>query len=237
VEALARFPDPFTRPDRTLAAAQTFGLGLELERLVVSQAWKILPLLGPRQCLALNLAPDALLELARRANLRDDVPLSQIVVEVTEHAAVKSYGALHRELAPLRDRGLRIAVDDAGAGYASLRHVLELRPDFIKVDRSLIHGIARDHARRVAVSAFLSLALDLGSIVVGEGVERAADLSAVRELGLHAVQGYLLGRPTTDPHGLARWIGPQPRGHRGTTRAGRRAVRPPGRRPANAGVR
>jgi EAL domain-containing protein (putative c-di-GMP-specific phosphodiesterase class I) len=123
---------------------------------------------------------------------------------------VDSYLALHRELGPLRQRGLRIAVDDAGAGYASLRHVLELRPDFIKVDRSLIHGIANDHARRVAVSAFLSLALDLGSRVVAEGVEQPDDLATVRELGLHAVQGYLLGRPTTSRDALAEWIGPEP---------------------------
>jgi EAL domain-containing protein (putative c-di-GMP-specific phosphodiesterase class I) len=128
---------------------------------------------------------------------------------VTEHAAVDSYAPLHRQLAPLRGRGMRIAVDDAGAGFASLRHVLELRPDFIKVDRSLIHGIAEDHARRVAVSAFLSLALDIGSTVVAEGVERPADLSVVRELGLHAAQGYLLGRPATGQDALARWIAPE----------------------------
>jgi len=209
IEALARFPEPFSRPDHTLASAEQVGLSLELERLVVIQAWKMLPLLGPGQFLALNLSPDALVELARRANLRDDLPLRQLVIEVTEHSVVESYAALHKELTPLRRRGLRIAVDDAGAGYASLRHVLELRPDFIKVDRSLIHGIADDHARRVAVSAFLSLALDLGSSVVAEGVERPADLRTVRELGLHAVQGYLLGRPTTDRAALSRWIGPE----------------------------
>jgi EAL domain-containing protein (putative c-di-GMP-specific phosphodiesterase class I) len=191
----------------TLTAAKTVGLSLELERLAIRKAWKIIPYLGPGQFLALNVSPDALVELARRANLRDDLPLTQLVVEITEHAAVESYAALHRELAPLRQLGLRIAVDDAGAGYASLRHVLELQPDFIKVDRSLIHGIADDHARRVAVSAFLSLALDLGSTVVAEGVERPADLSAVGDLGLHAVQGYLLGRPTMDPGALSRWIG------------------------------
>jgi EAL domain-containing protein (putative c-di-GMP-specific phosphodiesterase class I) len=207
IEALARFPEPFSRPDHTLASAEQVGLSLELERLVVIQAWKMLPLLGPGQFLALNLSPDALVELARRANLRDDLPLGQLVIEVTEHSVVESYAALHKELTPLRGRGLRIAVDDAGAGYSSLRHVLELRPDFIKVDRSLIHGIADDHARRVAVSAFLSLALDLGSSVVAEGVERPADLRTVRELGLHAVQGYLLGRPTTDRAALSRWIG------------------------------
>jgi EAL domain-containing protein (putative c-di-GMP-specific phosphodiesterase class I) len=207
IEALARFPQPFGAPDVTLSAAETVGLRLELERLAIRQAWKVIPSLGPGQFLALNVSPDALVELARRANLRTDLPLPQLVVEITEHSAVESYDALHDQLAPLRQQGLRIAVDDAGAGYASLRHVLQLQPDFIKVDRSLIHGIADDHARRVAVSAFLSLALDLGSTVVAEGVERPADLSAVRDLGLHAVQGYLLGRPSTDPNALCRWIG------------------------------
>jgi EAL domain-containing protein (putative c-di-GMP-specific phosphodiesterase class I) len=210
IEALARFAEPFERPDATLAAAHKLGLSLELERLVVRHAWKMLARLGPGQFLSLNLSPDALVELARRANLRENLRVDQIVVEITEHTVVDSYVALHRELGPLRQRGLRIAVDDAGAGYASLRHVLELRPDFIKVDRSLIHGIASDHARRVAVSAFLSLALDLGSRVVAEGVERPDDLATVRDLGLHAVQGYLLGRPTTSRDALAEWIGPEP---------------------------
>jgi EAL domain-containing protein (putative c-di-GMP-specific phosphodiesterase class I) len=198
IEALARFPAPFGPPDVTLTAAGTVGLGLEVERLAIRQAWKMIPALGPGQFLALNVSPNALIELARRANLRDDLPLAQLVVEITEHTAIQSYAALHEQLVPLREQGLRIAVDDAGAGYASLRHVLELRPDFIKVDRSLIHGLADDHARRVAVTAFLSLALDLGSTVVGEGVERPVDLTAVRELGLHAAQGYLLGKPSTD---------------------------------------
>jgi EAL domain-containing protein (putative c-di-GMP-specific phosphodiesterase class I) len=215
IEALARFPEPFGPPDLTLIAAQTVGLSLELERLAIRQAWKIIPALGPGQFLALNVSPEALVELARRANLRSDLPLGQLVVEITEHSAVESYAALHRELAPLRKRGLRIAVDDAGAGYASLRHVLELQPDFIKVDRSLIHGIADDHARRVAVGAFNSLALDLGATVVAEGIERPADLSAVRDLGLHTAQGYLLGKPTMNSCVLSRWIGTRQlgRGH------------------------
>jgi EAL domain-containing protein (putative c-di-GMP-specific phosphodiesterase class I) len=213
IEALARFPKPFGAPDLTLTSARTVGLSLELERLAIREAWKIIPSLGPEQFLALNVSPDALVELARRANLRTDLPLTQLVMEITEHSAVESYTALHRELAPLREQGLRIAVDDAGAGFASLRHVLELQPDFIKVDRSLIHGIADDHARRVAVSAFLSLALDLGSTVVAEGVERPADLSAVRDLGLHAVQGYLLGKPTTNAAAVSRWIGVPQRGN------------------------
>ena len=198
VEALARFPEPFLRPDSTLRLAEEFEMRLALERLIVIEAWEMLGKLGPEQFLALNLAPDAVVALARRANLRDDLPLEQLVVEVTEHAAVDSYGPLLHELAPLRERGLRIAVDDAGAGFASLRHVLQLRPDYVKVDGSLIDGLASDHGKRAAVRSFVSLASDLGARVVAEGVERAADLQALRRLGLDAAQGFLLGRPTTD---------------------------------------
>jgi EAL domain-containing protein (putative c-di-GMP-specific phosphodiesterase class I) len=210
VEALARFPEPYARPDQTFAAAEEFGLGLELEELVVRRAWGVLERLGHGQFLALNLTPGSLLALARRANQREEVPLSALVVEITEHAAINRYADLRCELDRLRERGLRIAVDDAGAGYASLRHVLELRPDIIKLDRSLIHGLANDRARALVVSAFVSLAGDLGSTVVAEGVELPADLEAIRELGLHAAQGYLLGRPSTDPADLAGWLQPQP---------------------------
>ncbi len=236
VEALARFPEPFTRPDRTLSHAQRLGLSLELERLVVIEAWKILPELGSGQFLALNLSPDALVELARRANQRNDLPLSQLVVEVTEHSVIDCYAPLSEELAPLRERGLRIAVDDAGAGYASLRHVLELRPDFVKVDRSLIHGIARDRTQRVAVGAFQSLAQDLQAVVVAEGVERSEDLDVALELGLQAAQGYLLGRPSTDAEVFSRWIG-QGEHLEPTLHAGRQRERPPRSTPSRAVLR
>jgi diguanylate cyclase (GGDEF)-like protein len=207
VEALARFPQPFHEPARTFVTADKFGLRFELERMAIVEAWKILPSLGREQFLSLNVSPNTLVELSRRANLRDDLPLSQLVVEVTEHAGVDSYSLLLERLAPLRAAGLRIAVDDAGAGYASLRHVLELRPDFIKIDRSLIDGIAHDRVQRVAASAFQSIAADLRARVVAEGVERDEDLKVVRELGVDAAQGYLLGRPTTDPAAIAPWLG------------------------------
>jgi EAL domain-containing protein (putative c-di-GMP-specific phosphodiesterase class I) len=207
IEALARFPEPFTRPDLTFAAAHSVGLGLELEELIVRRAWSLLPRLAKDQYLALNLTPESLFALARRAHDRDEVPLSSLVIEITEHVAIDAYAELRGELEQLRERGLRVAVDDAGAGYASLRHVIELKPDIVKIDRSLIHGLAEDCARRVAVSAFVSVARDLGSTVVAEGVELRADRDAVRALGVHAAQGYLLGRPSTDPAYVTQWIG------------------------------
>ena len=205
LEALARFHAPFGPPADTIAAAETAGLGVELERAVMRRAYRILPRLAPGQFLALNASPAALLDIARGAGSGEDVPWSRIVVEVTEHSAIEAYAVLEEELAPLRRRGLRIAVDDAGAGYASLRHVLELRPDFIKLDRWLIDGVADDSGRRAAVSAFVDLARELGSTVIGEGVERQEDLEALRELGLHAAQGYLLGGPTCDRDAVLRW--------------------------------
>jgi EAL domain-containing protein (putative c-di-GMP-specific phosphodiesterase class I) len=86
-----------------------------------------------------------------------------------------------------------------------LHHLVELRPDFIKVDRSLVHGLADDDARRVAVSAFVLLSLDLGGTVVAEGVERYCDLIALRDLGVQAAQGFLLGMPSTSGDDLYRW--------------------------------
>jgi EAL domain-containing protein (putative c-di-GMP-specific phosphodiesterase class I) len=205
VEALARFPKPFGPPDQTFADAERVGLALEVERLTIREAWKTIDLLAPSQFLTINVTPTALLELGMRAQRRDDLPLDKIVVEITEQSVVESYAKLRNVLAPLRRDGLRIAIDDAGAGWASLHHVVELHPDFIKVDRSLVHGVADDHARRVAVSAFVLLSLDLGATVVAEGVESRRDAATLQELGVHAAQGYALGRPSTAPADLARW--------------------------------
>ena len=228
VEALSRFPPLYAPPDQVFAEAEAVGLGLELERLAVRQAWKVLPLLGPEQFLAINVSPGALPELARRAQLRDDLPLESLVVEITEQSAVDSYPALRESLAPLRRGGLRIAIDDAGAGYASLHHIVELRPDFLKVDRSLVHGLADDDARRVAVSGFVLLSLDLGGKVIAEGVEERRDLDALRDLGVQAAQGFLLGKPSTRRSDLAQWAEQGPRQSKGSpvkgaqTRDGRR---------------
>jgi EAL domain-containing protein (putative c-di-GMP-specific phosphodiesterase class I) len=209
IEALSRFRAPFGSPARTFAAADAVGLGLELERLAVQQAWDLLARLGPDQFLTINVSPATAAILARRALDRPELPLHQLVIEITEHAAVASYTDLRNQLHPLRHAGLRVAVDDAGAGYASMRHVVELRPDFVKIDRDLIHGLADDHARRVAVSAFVLLALDLGATVVAEGLERAEDLDALRDLGVDAAQGHLLGKPSTSRRDIDTWLSRQ----------------------------
>ena len=115
------------------------------------------------------------------------------------------YHEIAAVLDPLRKRGLRIAVDDVGAGYASFSHVLGLRPDVIKIDRSLVVDIDKDLARRSFVTAIVLLAIDLRARVTAEGVERPEELTALAVLGVDQAQGYLLCRPTLDTDQWKRW--------------------------------
>ncbi|MDE3087505.1 MAG: EAL domain-containing protein, partial [Acidobacteriota bacterium] len=134
MEALSRFPGIGGRPDEVFADAWRLGRGLELEQAVVAEAVERAKGRPSEVFLALNVSP-ATASSARFGDLASAIPrLDTTVVELTEHAPVEDYARLRANLAPLRDAGLRLAVDDTGAGYASLRHVLELTPDFIKLD-------------------------------------------------------------------------------------------------------
>lgn len=203
MEALSRFPRHLGAPDAVFAQADRAGLRVELETAAVAKALQLLPLLSKGQSLAVNLSPAVAVELMPRTER--DRALDQLVLEITEHAAVENYQEIREHLQPLRARGLRLAIDDAGAGFASLRHVIELRPDTIKVDRALIAGIDADPARRAAVTTFVLLAQDIGAVVVAEGVETRAELATVAQLGVHAAQGYLLARPSVDVDDISRW--------------------------------
>ncbi|HST41044.1 MAG TPA: EAL domain-containing protein, partial [Conexibacter sp.] len=113
----------------------------------------------------------------------------------TEDALVRDYAALRQAVGPLLDRGMRLAVDDMGAGYAGLRHAIDLHPAYLKLDRALIHGIDRDPKRAALVDALLRYAEHAGSHIVAEGVETDGELAVLRRLGVPFAQGYLLARP------------------------------------------
>ncbi len=195
-EALARFScEPTRGPNVWFAEAAGMGLGVELEATAARLALADLARLPTRAYLAINASP-ATVASGRFDSLLGDVPAERIVVEVTEHAAINAYEQLEAALRVLRQRGVRVAVDDAGAGYASFRHILRLRPDIIKLDMALTRDIDRDPARRALASALITFAADTGSTIVGEGVETAGELAALRRLGVDAAQGYHLGRPT-----------------------------------------
>ena len=206
-EALARFPDG-RGSEQWFAEAHEAGRGLDLELLAVDAALDVMTELPDWVYLSVNASPEVLLDARFTALLRrPGLPLNRLVVEITEHAEVRRYDDVRDGLRPFRERGLRLAVDDTGAGYASFNHVLLLRPDVIKLDRSLLTDIDTDPARRALVTAVLLLGLELGAVVVAEGVETMLELQTMQTLAIDSAQGYLLARPTTDPSTWQGWRG------------------------------
>ena len=194
-EALARFDQtPRRGPDLWFAEAAEVGLGVDLELAAVRMALRHLPQLPPSAYLAVNVSPLTAISGLLDAAL-SDVPAHRVVVEITEHDVIETYDQLEASLSDLRRRGVRVAVDDAGAGYASFRHVLRLQPDIIKLDMTLTRDIDHDAPRRALASALIAFGRDTGSAIVAEGVETAAELRTLRQLGVDAAQGYFLGRP------------------------------------------
>ncbi len=201
VEALARFQEhPERGPDAWFAEATSVGLGLDLEFFAAKQAlarWRSRSRTG---YLALNLSPEALCS-AMLSELVSSVPPERLVVELTEHTAVADYGRLLEVRDKLRGLGVRLAIDDTGAGISSFQHVLQLHPDVIKLDRSLIQSLDQDPARRALTAALLALSQSIGAKVVAEGIETREELAALQVLGVPQGQGYLLGRPEIEPVG------------------------------------
>jgi len=196
-EALARFPNHSTRqvPD-WFADAATVGLRAELELTAVATGMETLAALPPDTFLSVNASPELLGERTL-SDMLTSVPGRRLVLEVTEHAEVADYETLVTRLRNLREAGCRIAVDDAGAGYASLRHILRLRPDYIKLDMTLTQGIDRDPDRRALASSLLTFAREVSATVIAEGIETEAELDVLRGLGVTLGQGYYLARPQT----------------------------------------
>lgn len=194
-ESLTRFTDePRRSPDKWFAEAARVDLAETLELAVIGRALSDLVRVPSGAYLSLNVSPAHILSGAVLRVL-DRIPLERIVLEVTEHEPVGDYALFAARLDPLRERGLRLAVDDAGAGYASFRHILQLRPDLIKLDVGLTRDIDNDPARRALASALARFAAETGSRIVAEGVETVAELETLRTLGVSYAQGYLLGRP------------------------------------------
>ena len=209
-EALSRFPIELGTPDTLFPAAVEVGLSAELEQLAASRALALAPTLAADAFLSLNMSPTSIMAWDYVIDGFKKIAANRLVIEITEHQAIDSYDDIKRSLDSLRGRGIRLAIDDVGAGYASLHHVLQLEPDLIKIDRRLVNGAADDRGQRSVIRGFVGLARAIGADVIGEGVERAADLEVLRELGVDAAQGYLLGRPV---------IQPSPGGDRAPTRA------------------
>lgn len=201
-EALTRFSaEPAQSPDRWFAEADEVGLRVELELAAARMAITRFAEVNQSSYLSLNASP---VTLPSCFNLVEVLEPGRIVIEITEHAAIDDYEALAPALNQLRERGALIAVDDAGAGFASLRHTLLLSPDFIKLDVSLTRGIDSDRRRRALAAALIGFANELDATIIAEGIQTAAELKALRQLGVTHGQGHFLANP-----------GPLPRGHAG----------------------
>jgi EAL domain-containing protein (putative c-di-GMP-specific phosphodiesterase class I)/AmiR/NasT family two-component response regulator len=199
VEALTRFAaEPVRSPDQWFADAAAVGLGYELEMAAIRSALDRQAALPAGAYLSVNCSPDVLLDPGLVA-LADEIDPARVVLEMTEHTAISDYGSVQTQLAFLRALGFRIAVDDAGSGFASLTHILQLKPDIIKLDSELIRNIDGDPAKRALATAMINFAGEMGAELVAEGVETEAEFWTVRRLGIRTIQGYLLGRPQTLP--------------------------------------
>lgn len=194
-EALSRFQsDPYRPPNEWFDDATQVGLLKELENTMRRDALEQLKALPPDTYLSLNVTPFAVLD-PDFADSLSAYPLDRLVLEITEHDCVEDYEMIAQALAPLREKGIRLAVDDAGAGYASFRHILKLKPDIIKLDRSLIENIDSSSDQRTLATALVQFSRAVGSQTLAEGVETQDELSVLRDLGVKLAQGYLLGRP------------------------------------------
>jgi EAL domain-containing protein (putative c-di-GMP-specific phosphodiesterase class I)/CheY-like chemotaxis protein len=190
-EALTRFTDG-RRPDLVFAEADRLGLGLALERATLEAAVRAAHDLPDGIFLSVNVSPTYLLDGDRVApflGARQD-----LVLELSEHVPVDDYAAIHAAVASIRPP-VRLAVDDAGSGYSSLRHILALRPDYAKLDLAWVRGIHEDPARQALLAGLVYFGREVDCALIAEGIENEADLETLRRLGVPLGQGYLLGRP------------------------------------------
>jgi EAL domain-containing protein (putative c-di-GMP-specific phosphodiesterase class I) len=195
VEALARFPiEPQRPPNVWFDEAWTVGRGVDLELAAVAAALDQLKNLPDEAFLAVNVSPETISSPRMDATLIG-LATERLILEFPERAPVRDHYALSQAVARLRANGVRLAVDDAGAGFENLSNILELTPDIIKFDVALTRDVDTDPVRHSLASSLVSFAEQLDSVVVAEGIETDGELKALREIGFGFGQGYHLGRP------------------------------------------
>jgi PAS domain S-box-containing protein len=193
-EALSRFPgDPARTPDIWFDDAWALGLGIPLELLAIRKAVEAIAEAPAELEVNLNASPPT---LAARGFMRSLGPNPErVTVELTEHLEIADYDKFRRAAAPLRKAGGRLAIDDFGAGFASLKHILKVEPERIKLDISLTEQIPESTMAHALASALLSFAGEIGIEVVAEGIETEEELDALTEIGVRVGQGFHFGLP------------------------------------------
>jgi EAL domain-containing protein (putative c-di-GMP-specific phosphodiesterase class I) len=192
-EALSRFPAEWGKaPDVCFEEAHGIGQGHVLELLALERAAEHLDRVGGY--VAMNVSPATLLTPECGA-LLGRLPAERVLLELSEHDQVEDYDALEAALAPHRAAGLRLAIDDVGAGFSSLRHIVVTSPDVLKIDRSIVSGLHADPVLSKLVQSLVEFGHGCAVRVVAEGVETEDEATALRDLGVDYGQGWFYGRP------------------------------------------
>jgi EAL domain-containing protein (putative c-di-GMP-specific phosphodiesterase class I) len=204
-EALTRFADGAS-PEGVFSEAMAVGLGPDLESATLEAAVAAAKELPRSAWLSLNVSPELIVAYQPLQTLVKGTR-RHVVLEITEHTEIADYPALRAAVGDLGPKA-KLAVDDAGAGFASFRHILELRPAYIKLDRSLIADLESDQARPAMIVGLRHFARSVGARIIAEGIETAGEREILRILGISLGQGFLLGRPMPSAelgHGQ-RWV-------------------------------
>jgi len=194
-EALSRFfIEPYKTPDIWFKEASELCLGESLEMLAIKNTLSCMHKFNDAPYIAINTSPEHILTGALAKTLQH-ADCSRIILEVTEHSPILDYQAMRDALKPLRDRGVKLAIDDVGAGFSSFQHILELEADIIKLDISLTQNINKDRRKFLLAKALCGFAKAINCSIVAEGIETQEEITALRKLGVDNAQGYFIGRP------------------------------------------
>jgi EAL domain-containing protein (putative c-di-GMP-specific phosphodiesterase class I) len=196
-EALTRFPDG-RPPNHWFEEAHRYGAGVDLEVAAIAMALISLPEDGP-DFVCLNVSPPTLMSTDLVEQLQSRPLGCEVLLELTEHTSIGDPDVVTRRITGLRHIDIRVALDNVGSGSAGLRHLIDLDPDTIKIDRSLIAGIDRNRGNQGLAAALSQLARSLGWSVIAEGIETEEELEFCLDTGIGFGQGYLLGRPAPLP--------------------------------------
>lgn len=205
-EAFCRGPRNSTleQPRALFATSSDASMARELDLLCQRRALEGARGMGAGVKLFLNALPDSLLDPGFRDHLLRDLPdglpfrEEDIVLEIADRDAIGDYRHFEAEVGELRTRGFRLGVDDVGTGSRSLQTITEVKPDYIKVDRSLIRNIQNNLVKQEMLRSLSNVARSIEAILVAEGIESGEELAAVKSCGVHYGQGFLFSAPRHD---------------------------------------
>jgi EAL domain-containing protein (putative c-di-GMP-specific phosphodiesterase class I)/GGDEF domain-containing protein len=203
-EALIRGPENsyFQSPDNIFSFAEAEGLLFPLEKICRESALNNLGELGPDQKIFVNVHPNTINDPAftegETIRILQNLCIKpqNVVFEITERHHIKDFISLNKTLTHYRDQGFLVAVDDLGCGFSNLQSIAEIRPDYIKIDISLVRGIHKDGVKKALMETFVTFADKIGSEIIAEGIEEEAEMAALVNIGVHYGQGYFFGKPT-----------------------------------------